>query len=360
VRGLLALLAAAALVACGKVGPPVAPENRLPQPVTDLRAVVQNGAVELTWTNPTRRADGSRLRDLMVARVYRAEDAGTGEPKPALLARRRIAGYAEVAEVRLAPARAAPASPDAPTVRDNRVRLEDRRGLAYGRRYTYVVVTADGQQRLSPPSPRVSVMLIAPPEAPPAVTAVPGEREVRLEWESPRRLADGSPVTAALAYEVLRSPEAAAPLVPLTPAPVEATRFVDRNLDNDRTYYYAVRALRREGGTVARGRPSERVAATPRDMTPPAPPAELVAAPGPEGVRLLWKPSPDADVAAYVVYRAAGAGSFARVGSTQAPLTTFVDRDPGRGTHRYVVTAVDAGVRPNESARSNEVTVALP
>jgi hypothetical protein len=360
VRGLLVLLAVAALVACGKVGPPVAPEFRAPLPVRDLSAVIEDGAIALSWTNPTRRADNTQLKDLVLAHVYRIEDTGVGEPKPALLSRGRIPSYTEVATVDLVPVRGGQQEPGGPVIRGHHIQLKDRHELTYGNRYSYVVVTEDGHQRMSPPSPRISVVLVAPPEAPSPVHAVPGEREVQLEWEPPSHLVDGTPAVGPLVYEVLRAAQADAPPQPITPTPVETTRFVDRNLENDHTYFYAVRALRRGEATLARGPASTPVAATPRDMTPPGPPTALVAAPSAEGVRLAWNASPDADVATYVVYRAPGAGAFARVGSTRAPLTTFLDRNPGPGTYRYAVTALDGGARPNESGRSNEVTVTLP
>lgn len=348
-----------ALVACGKAGPPVAPERRLPQPVTDLRGVIENGGIELSWTNPTRRADNTRLRDLAAARVFRAEDAGPGEPKPALLSRGRIVGYMEVATIRLG----GPPPADAPApavVLGHAIRLTDRQGLTPGRRYSYVVVTEDGQGRVSPPSPRVTLTLIAPPEPPARLAAVAGEREVRLRWEAPARLVDGTPPPGPLAYEVLRAADATTPPEVVTPAPIEATQLTDRNLENERPYYYAVRAIRREGETIARSRPTERVSASPVKMTPPAPPSDLVAAPAGNTVRLSWRPSPDPDAATYVVYRAAGSGPFQRVGSTRAPSTVFVDRDVTSGTYRYVVTAQDASSRANESPRSNEARVTLP
>jgi hypothetical protein len=99
---------------------------------------------------------------------------------------------------------------------------------------------------------------------------------------------------------------------------------------------------------------------TPRKTTPPAPPANLVAIPSQATVRLAWSPSPDPDVAGYVVYRADARGPFVRVGSTRAPTTVFVDRDVPRGTHRYAVTAEDAASLPNQSLHSNEVTVTVP
>ncbi len=356
-RGLAALLLASLLGACGKVGPPVPPEDRLPQPVGDLGAIVETDAVELTWNNPNRRVDGTRLRDLAAARVYRTVDGGLGEPRPALLARGRVAGWDELARIPLAPP-PAPA-PGGPIVQGQRVRLQDRRDLAYGRRYSYVVVTRDALGRSSPPSARVSVTFIAVPEPPVDLTAEPGERQVRLAWRPPARFVDGSEATGPFRYEVLRTPEGA-PAEVVAKGPLEVTTFVDRDLENDRTYHYAVRALRQERGTLARGPASPSVTATPRDMTPPAPPAALIAVPVSGGVQLSWRPSPDADVAIYVVYRAPAGAPFARVGSTPAPAAVFVDQAPGPGTYRYVVTAQDGGARPNESAYSNDVTVTLP
>src|SRR5439155_8694228 len=115
--------------------------------------------IELTWTNPTRRVDGTPLRDITLARVFRVKDAGGGEPKTAMQVDGRIAGYTEITTVSLdAPAPAFVAGP--------RVTVTDGRGLTFGRRYTYVVVTADARRRTSPPSRRASVTYIAAPEPP--------------------------------------------------------------------------------------------------------------------------------------------------------------------------------------------------
>jgi hypothetical protein len=121
-----------------------------------------------------------------------------------------------------------------------------------------------------------------------------------------------------------------------------------------------VRVIGSAGGGTALGEPSARVTVTPADMTPPSPPGNLVGIPSAGTVRLSWSPSPERDVAGYVVYRAAGTGALARVGSTPALTTVFLDRDLAPGTYRYAVTARDAGARANESARSNEVTVSVP
>lgn len=353
-RAAALLLAAAAALpagACGRKGPPVPPEIRMPQPVGDLRGVVRAGAIELTWTNPRRRADNSRLAGLSLARLYRVEDDGRGDPKPALLDGDRVMGWTEVAIIRL------DTGPSA-FVRGDAVTFPDRRGLVLGRRYTYVVVAADPQGRVSPPGSRVSVTFLPAPEPPTDLTAEPGDAEVRLAWRAPARLVDGAAVATPLAYEVLRGDAPDGPLAAVTRTQPGETRLVDRQLENDRAYYYAVRAIRLEG--PAEGEPSPRVAATPVDTTPPSPPGSLVAIPSEGAVRLVWLASPETDVAGYVVYRAEPGRPFVRVGSTRVPQTTFTDRDVPSGTWRYVVTAQDQSARANESRRSNEVSVTVP
>jgi hypothetical protein len=351
-RAALWLLAALALAGCGKAGPPVAPEVRVPATVTDLRGVVEDGSVALAWTNPQRRADGARLRDLTEVRLYRTEDEGIMPPKPALLAQGKVAGYREIAVIVLA-------SPAPAVVQGHAVRFVDRRDLRYGRRYTYVVIAEDGQGRISPPSNRFPITLIPAPEAPGTPTAEAGEGEVRLRWQPSSRLRDGG-AAGALTYEVLRSGTADGPVEVTLPVPSGRTEYVDRNLVNDRTYHYSVRAIRQDAGTTARGEASPRVAATPGRISPPPAPTGLVATPSTDTVRLSWTASIDPNVAAYVIYRAGPSGAIERVGSVRAPGTTFTDRDLAPGTYRYAVTAQDASARANESGPSNEVSVTLP
>lgn len=356
-RRTAALIAAAltvlALGACGRRGNPVPPEVRVPQAVTDLTAVEREGGVQLSWTVARRRIDGSRLVDPGVARLYRTDDGGAGEPRAAMLVDDRVRGYTEIATFRLT-------DPPSSYLRGNGIVYTDRRGLTYGRRYTYVVTTADAQGRTSPPSARVSVTYIAPPEAPEALSAEPGDRAARLSWRPPSRLVDGSPVTDPLAYEILRSGDPSAEPAPVARTVPGVTSFEDRSLENERPYTYAVRAIRMAGAASATGEAGHLLTVTPVKTTPPSPPTDLVAIPSRGEVRLAWRPSPERDVAAYVVYRAAGDRPAARVGSVRAPATTFVDREVPPGAYRYTVTAQDATSRANESGPSNAVTVTVP
>jgi hypothetical protein len=349
---LLALgLAALALGACGKKGPPVAPELRLPVPAAMLQAIIEDGAISVGWTNPRSRADGSALRDLAVVTLYRREDTEGAPLKPALLEGARVVGYDEIAAIRLA-------APAPAVVDDGHVRWVDRRGLVPGRRYVYVVTATDATGRTSAPSERLAVPFLAPPDPPRDVRVTPGDGRVTLSWEPPATLEDGTPVSGSIVYAVLRAPAAGGEMVTVTPAGVTGTSHTDTGLDNDTEYRYAVRAARVDPHVVALGKPSPAMPATPVDTTPPSPPTNLVAVPSTGAVNLAWSPSPEADVALYAVYRASGSGALARIGTALAGTTVYVDRDARAGaTYRYAVTALDRARRANESRHSNEVTV---
>ena len=202
------------------------------------------------------------------------------------------------------------------------------------------------------------VPFVSAPKAPRGLTATPGDRRVTLTWQPPEALQDGAAPTGDIRYVVLRGTGASG-------APRRdhraAARLHDLHrhaVENDVDYRYAVRAVRVEPSVSATGETSATVAVAPTDTTPPPAPAGLVAVPSGGAIRLAWNPSPEADVAAYAVYRAAEAGDFVRIATTVPPATVYTDRDVRPGTtYRYAVTAIDRARKPNESARSNVVSV---
>lgn len=352
-RALIVFLISLATAGCGRKGPPVAPERRVPLPPAEVSATVGAGEVTLGWRNPTRRADNSRLSDLATARIHRLADTEPGEPRPAILSGDTVVGYAQVAVIRLD-------RPEPAVVEAGRGRFVDRADLRDGWRYTYVVTASDSLGRTSAPSRRVSVRFITASEPPGNLTGTPGEREVRLAWDPPARLADGRPLAGTITYQVLRASSPDAPPVPVSTAPITTTRYTDVGLENEQTYYYSVRAVRAEAGGVALSGPARALALAPRDATPPAPPTGLLAIASADAVRLTWDASPEPDVAGYVIYRDGGAGALARIGTARGPATVFVDRGITPGVHRYAVSAFDTASSPNESGRSAEVSVTVP
>ena len=353
---LLAVLAllTVGLVACGKNGPPVAPELRLPVPPAGVQAFIDERSILVSWTNPGTRLDGTPLRDLVEVKLYRREDEDGAPLKPAMLSSGQVVGYAEIASIPLG-------SPAPATVEGGAMRWVDTRDLAIGRQYVYVVTAIDSLGRSSPPSERKPITFLATPEPPRNVVVSAGDRRITLAWEAPTAFTDGSPVSGELRYVVLRGAGGEGPLQLITPQPIGATTYADTGLDNDTEYRYAVRSVRVDPRAVAGGPPSAVVAATPAVTTPPRPPSNLVAVPFPGVARLTWRASPESTVALYAVYRAVGAGALIRIGTALAGNTAFADRDVRPGvTYRYAVTAIDSARQPNESARSSEVTVTLP
>jgi hypothetical protein len=347
-------LAALSVSACGKKGPPVAPERRFPVPPSAITAAVDERAIIITWTDPAKRFDGTALKDLVEVRLHRREDTDGTPLKPAILSGRRIVGYDEIAAIRLD-------SPAPAVVRGTSVRWEDRQGLVLGHRYVYVVTAIDSSGRSSPPSERRAITFLAAPTPPRDVQARAGDGKVELSWQAPTELADGTPVSGDLQYIVLRGAEGEAPSTALTPQPVTGTSYLDAGLDNDVEYRYAVRAVRRDPQATVTGAASTAVAATPVRTTPPNPPTNLVVVPAPTALTLRWDASPDPAVATYAIYRATGAGDFVRIATTLAGTTLFVDRDiRSGGRYRYAVTAIDGARHPNESAHSNEVAITAP
>lgn len=362
-RGLLLVALALCLGACGKRGAPVAPERRLPAAVQDLTAAMIGEGVRLTWSLPRIRVDRSAVKDLRRTEVYRRLEAeGAPEPpRPAVLtfeglfgAPPGVAGFERVASIALT-------EPGAAAPRSNQIVHTDAQSLAFGRRYTYVVVTIDEQGRPSPPSNRVGLLVAAAPRPPSGVAADPGDRQVLLTWQAPTSLEDGSPTAAPLLYNVFRasSPDTR-PARPLNPEPIAATRYVDLAVQNDATYHYSVRALLGAGGPASHA--SDTIPATPEDTTAPAQPRGLVAVAAGATVRLAWEAVTDPDLAGYHVYRSATpARGFTRVTAALQAPTTFVDTQVRAGqTYYYVVTAIDRSRRANESVPSAEVAASVP
>ena len=360
----LALLLPLPLAACGKRGPPVAPARKLPAAVQDLQGAVEGDAIRLNWTLPRIRVDRSPLKEIHRTEVYRRSENGAPEEpvRPALLvfgglfgAPPGVPGFERVADITVA-------EPGPPAqVQGNQVTYTDAQALTFGRRYTYVVIALDDQGRPSPPSNRVVVALAAAPIAPPRLEALRGDTQVRLVWDAPTTLADGSAAPPDLVYDVFRAIAPGTPGGrPLNLEPITVRQYVDLAVQNDVTYHYSVRA-RIGPGDAQSGREHSRH----RD---PGGRHSAGPAAGPRrGARRIDRPSRVAGRARRRSRRLPrlpehDGGPGPRAAQRGAPGgTTYVDADvrPGQ-TYYYVVTAVDRSKRANESVPSPEASVAVP
>lgn len=337
----LILFLALLLPACGRKGPPVAPRPVVPAAVP-LSAAVEGGSVLLRWARPTRNADGSPLTDLNHFVLLRA-----AEPLPG--------GPAEGASpVRLLDA-VPTDGPENATVEGETYRYVDgaREPLASGIRYTYQIVAVTDRGISGPPAS--AAVEVRPPPAPPrALRAEAGEGVVTLAWQAPAP--GGAPPVSP--YHVYREEAGSPGPVRITRFPVQGTRYVDLNVQNERRYRYTVRAVAGEGPSARESEPAGPAEAFPEDRTPPGPPRGLTAVREGDAIRLRWAVSPEPDLLGYRVYRRVlPDGRRVLLTAEPTPEPDYQDRPPS-GLVAYTVTAVDRSRKRNESAPSAEVRAA--
>lgn len=178
---------------------------------------------------------------------------------------------------------------------------------------------------------------ISPISVPTNLTAVPGNAQVVLNWDS---------VTNATGYNIKSATTAGGPYTTIESVTSSVYNYTDTGLTNGTTYYYVVTATN-SGGESAN---SNEVFATPQQSLPNAP-SGLTATAGNAQVSLSWGSVTDAT--SYEVKRGTAAGGpYTTIASSTSP--SYVDTGLTNGTTYYfVVTAINTG---GESANSNEAS----
>ncbi len=364
-------LAPVLLCACGNPGSPLPPSLKLPDPVVDLHADRLGDMVTLHWTMPRRSTDRLLLQGDQRAAVCRAVDAGPCE---------------RIGERLLQPAAPATVTDSLPAA----LRTGQPRLLRYEVRLDN---KAGRDAGVSNPA-----FAAAGPAPPPvrAVEAAMSAHGVEVRWQAPADAsAPASEEHARLLVRLVRDrvlapgesekptrDEAAAGVPPppqqlleteeRAPAhtgdPWQPDHTVDADARSNRSYRYAVQLVQQEtlgGHTVeVSGLPAYTGVLAARDIYPPSVPAELSAVANAQEhtIDLSWSADADPDVAGYFVYsrRAGSSGLPERVsGRDPLPNPSWRDAHAADGVrYSYSVSAVDAS--GNESARSPEVTEALP
>jgi len=136
---------------------------------------------------------------------------------------------------------------------------------------------------------------------------------------------------------------------------VPDTEYFDAGLKNGVTYRYTVRAARTAGAVMVEGPASGAVEAVPADRMAPSVPLGAGAFVTPEGVKVIWWPNQEEDLAGYHVYRRRGR-DIIRLTDSPIKASEFMDTGTKRRRYyRYTVTALDkAG---NESPHSEPARV---
>ncbi len=333
---LLALLGSA----CGRKGSPIPPRPAVPAAVA-LSAAPEGRTVLLRWVRPTRNADGSPLTGLNHFLVLRGAEPLLGGPIEAPSPLRLLDAVPAL-------------GPENAKVEGEIYRYVDgtREPLTLGVRYTYQVL-AVSERGISGAPASATAEVHHPPGPPRALKAEAGEGSVTLAWQAP----PPGEAPSLRAYHVYREEPGSAPPVRVTRFPVEGTRYVDLNVQNEHRYRYTVRAVAGEGPSVRESEPAGPAEAIPEDRTPPAAPRGLTALREGDAIRLRWAASPEPDILGYRVYRwTLPDGRRVLLTAEPVPEPDYLDRRPPAPV-AYTVTAVDRARRRNESAPSGEVRV---
>ncbi len=324
---------------CGRKTEPLVPESPRPEAVQDVKAVARDAVAFLSWRIPDRNIEGKEMNpaDIKAFRIFRAE-IGREKRKPR---------YKEIVTIDMA--KPAPAE-----VQDGTVYWSDT-GLKYGMIYGYRIRAVSTRGGVSPFSEEARVapqLSLAPPKN---LAAAGGENLVTLTWDPVRTRADGSAYEGFVGYNVYRRTDKGRyEETPLNKEPLRTNSYRDTTVENNRTYYYMVRAVDSPTRPWRESLDSTEASATPKKTTPPARPTGLTVVPGVGRVFLTWNENKERDLAGYYVYRSTRSGrGYVRLMDKPINRTTYSDETvkPGR-VYYYVVTAVDQ--YGNESAWSKE------
>lgn len=348
--GMLLLgMAILAGTACGRKGPLELPPGREPMAVDRPAAFQRGDKIVLEWANPDRAVSGRPL-DVAAVELRVLEEAVETAAPPSPRAgdvEKRAEPVVRIQRDDFPRYRTAPA-PD-----DSKMRYEhafDGR-RAGSLRYSFLVRVFDGSGRASEFGPPVTIGTRVCPMPPKIGEARIFEDYIEINWAPPEENIDGSTPAAVGGYAVYRS-EKGGRQQKRTPTAVAGERFEDREFRFGASYAYTVRALAPDDGAGIESDDSDAVHVVPIDVFPPAPPAGLVAVPGPDMVSLSWEPGPERDLDGYRVWRKErGDADFSPLVDGLVRETTFTDTSVRRGaTYVYAVSACDfAG---NESPKS--------
>lgn len=328
------------LSGCGRMTPPIPPQDAVPAPITDLISHQEGNKIVLNWGIPKRTTAGSKLPQIESFLISRAvvpeKDYCPGCP----------VSFTSTIELPLDKA------------------LKDSKGrkarysetlLRPEHRYIYEVRTKAGWRLVSAESNQTSFLWLSPPEAPTGLQAVAGDQQVTLAWQAVHKLVNGSPLNDGLRYRVYRGNTA--DNLKLVGEPVEKSSYTDVGLFNGRTYYYKVLGELKRGNDLIKGLASSVVSARPHDLTPPPPPRNLTVVKVAGGVKLLWERTMVSDIAGYKIYRRLSGGKLSLIGQVDVSQGSFIDKNPpaGQTSWYYAVTAFDRAQPPNESPYSQEI-----
>jgi hypothetical protein len=316
------VIASLAATGCGYVGEPLPPALNIPQRVSDLTVTQIGARIVVQFSPPQLSTEGLTLKQAVRGEL-RIGPAATPFQIEAWAIQSKLQG-----EITMDGPLARAEAPAAEWVGQDvvaAVRLFSRKGRQAGW------------------SNFVTLSVVPPLETPGAVRAEAVPAGVRIRWQA-----------APGRFRVLRRNSQHAASI----GEAEGAEYLDASAEFGQTYRYSVEAIHSEGNVRASSDRSPEIEILPEDRFPPAVPAGVSVIASTGSIEITWDQNTEPDLAGYRIYRAEGAGEFARIGETQT-APNYSDRPVRSGvSYRYSVSSVDkAG---NESAHSPPVEWVAP
>jgi hypothetical protein len=400
------------MTGCGKSGPPLPPLVRIPAAPADIVAERRGDTVDIELSVPAANTDGSRPANVQRVDVYAITGPASIPDDQILKHGTKVASIAvkaprdpdrtveseesdeemespggagldqgAVARVSEELTPSVMTAYQAEEIRDGRRRPSvvaggDARPLAGPSAVpsrTYVGVAMPTRGRKGTVSKRVTIPLVEPPPAPRKPTLTYDETAVTVTWQpvtltgmvqepTGEGLLESRPIgtpVPALSYSVyeVAPPDAAAAAAPirLTKAPVADTTFEDKRITWGEQRCYAVRSVETADGLSIESGAMEAECKTLIDRFPPAAPKGLQALGGESLISLIWEPSPEKDLAGYLVLRGKTPDALEPITAAPIPESRFSDGVQSGLRYFYAVQGVDkAGNVGPPSATADE------
>jgi hypothetical protein len=325
---------------CAKIADPQPPEILIPKPATDLAAHQVSDFIMLSVSAPTQNTNGSPVSTLQKVIVYRFINKRTAVREP-LSDAEFLKQASQIVSI--------PSENFSGYLHNSSFLIQDRPSPGsgssiYSDEFQYAALFVNNKNQAAGLSNRVRIEPIPIPSPPSGLSCTVTEHSIHLKWEAPLQNLDGSEPARIAGYDLYRSEARDRfPAEPINSKPLEKAEFEDRDIEFDKTYYYAVRILGSLQNPFAESLPSETIEVTVHDTFPPSPPRDFNALPEGKTIMLLWAPSLSTDVAGYRIYRREkGSPNLQLLQDKLVSAWSFRDSGVASGkSYEYSVHAVD-------------------
>jgi hypothetical protein len=337
------------LLGCGVQGQPEPPRVEVPEHVTDLSVFQLGRTLEIQFALPQQATDGERLtKPLEIEILHALIPLGSQPSSPPSLA----------LWTRLQPDQWTRYTNDQRIIYPARLSEEEFKNWR-AEDSIIAIRTLTRGFRLRPLESEISnlvrIRLLDVSGPVDHLESQTTEKAIELRWAPPANTFGGQQVKYLAGYRIYRSRTGKPGSFQLVGESKEP-RYLDSDFEFGHAYSYEVRALFKEGGSIAESEGSQPYEVIPRDTFPPARPMGLTALYTVGAVELVWAANSEKDLAGYYVYRREGGEQPKKLNKEllRTPILRDASVEPDH-TYIYQVTAVD--LSNNESHRSEEVSV---